>query len=89
MPVPTSAQQLRHRATTLRRLAREIEQSPVWQLDALAGEGTWRFPAADRCRETLAADLQALHQVVEDLRAVAWRLEQTADVLAAADVVRS
>jgi hypothetical protein len=88
MPVPQSAHQLRQRAAALRRLMLEIDRSPVMQLDALAGEDTWSFPAAERCRELLAADVQALHQVVEDLRSVAWRLEQAADALAAADVIR-
>ena len=89
MPEPTSAHQLRQRAAELRRVAQQIERNPVARLDALAGDDTWRMPAADVCRDLLASDLQALHQVVDDLRLAAWRFEVAADALATAAASRS
>ena len=89
MPVPTSAHQLRQRAAELRRVAQQIERNPVMELDALAGDDTWRMPAADTCRALLRQDLHALHQVIDDLRLAAWRLEVSADALATTPLLRS
>jgi hypothetical protein len=79
-----SSHHLRQRAAVLRRIAREIERTPIFQLDQLAGIDTWRGPVADECRHLLAADLHALHGVVDDLRLSAWRLDEAATVADAA-----
>ena len=78
-----TAQTLRARAHELRRLAIEIERSPVLGLDQYAGDETWRGDRPHLCVALLRTQLARLRDSVDDLRWRASRFEQQAvDVLA-------
>jgi hypothetical protein len=77
------ALQLRQRADHLRRLADDIEASPVMRLDRHGDADTWRGARPDLCRVTLAANQHQLHAAADDLRWHAYRFERQADELEA------
>jgi hypothetical protein len=79
-PVALSA-----RANALRRLAARLVECPVGGLAARADHETWLGPTADRCRDDIAAHVQAINVAIEDLYARARRLDNQA---AAASPVR-
>ena len=83
MNATARATQLRQRARQLRRLAEEIEASPVMRLDRHGDVDTWRGPRPDLCRATLVRNQHQLHAAADDLREHAWRLEQQAEELEA------
>lgn len=77
------AQLLRRRAHHLRRLAENIEASPVMHLDRYGDADTWRGSRPELCRATLAANQHQLHSAADDLRSNAYRFEQQAQELEA------
>jgi hypothetical protein len=81
MNATARANQLRQRARHLRRLADEIETSPVMRLDRHGDVDTWRGPRPDLCRATLAHNQHQLHAAADDLREHAWQLERQAEEL--------
>lgn len=73
MNATSRADQLRRRAHDLRRLADDIEASPVMRLDHHAGDDTWRGTRPALCRVTLRSNQQQLHRAADDLR---WHAER-------------
>jgi hypothetical protein len=73
------------RAHALRRLAGKLAECPVGGLAERANHETWLGPTADRCRDDLAAHVQAINDAIADLHARARRLDNQA---AAASPVR-
>jgi hypothetical protein len=73
------------RAQALRRLAAKLAECPVGGLAERANHETWLGPTADRCRDDIAAHVQAINDAIADLYARARRLENQA---AAASPVR-
>jgi hypothetical protein len=84
---PTAAQ-YRRRALELRRLAAELEESPVLRLHDGAGTETWASPGADACRTMLADDQARLLHAAAELHEQAWWYEQQADALDAIAAAR-
>jgi hypothetical protein len=84
---PTAAQ-YRQRAFELRRLAAELESSPVLRLHDGAGTETWSSPGADTCRTILADDQARLRHAAAELHEHAWWYEHQADALDAIAAAR-
>jgi hypothetical protein len=75
------ADEYRRRADELRRLAAQLEESPVLRLHGGAGTDTWRGPGADACRTMLADDQVRLRHAAEELLEQAWWYEHQAEAL--------
>ena len=73
------------RANSLRRLAANLADCPLGGLAGRADHETWLGPTADRCRDDIAAHVQAVNDAIADLYARARRLDNQA---AAASPVR-
>jgi hypothetical protein len=81
MSTDPMADQYRRRAEELRRLATELEASPVLRLQDGAGCDTWTSPAIDACRTILAGDQARLLQAATELHEQAGWYEHQADAL--------
>ncbi len=81
MPSDPEAAELRRRAHELRRLARDLESSPLLSLHLWAGVETWSSPRADECRDLLTSDQSRVLGAVDDLLARARWFERRADEL--------
>jgi hypothetical protein len=81
VPSDPEAAELRRRAQELRRLARDLEGSPLLSLHLWAGIDTWSSPRADECRDLLASDQSRLGGAVDDLLTHARWFERRADEL--------
>jgi hypothetical protein len=79
VPSDPEAAELRRRAQELRRLARDLEASPLHSLHLWAGVDTWSSPRADECRDLLTSDQSRLRRATDDLIAYARWLERRAD----------
>jgi hypothetical protein len=75
------AEEYRRRAGELRRLAAQLEESPVLRLHDGAGTETWSSPGADACRTILADDQARLLHAAAELHEQAWWYEYQADAL--------
>jgi hypothetical protein len=69
---------LRLRAARLRGLAARLDAALVHRAPSLAGDDTWRGPAALRCHDEVRRIGLRLGDVADDLRAEAARLEHLA-----------
>ena len=78
------ATQLRNRAITLRRFARQLEDLEVLTLHLRAGEATWVGPSPEACHRHLVALRGGFLAAVDELRRTAARLERKAADLDAA-----
>ena len=76
-----TADEYRRRAQELRRLAEQLERSPVLRLHDGAGDDTWSSPGAESCRTTLGEDQARLIHAAAELRQQAWWYEHQADAL--------
>lgn len=74
-----TARQLRQRAGALRRLAVDLDGTALLSLDAAAGEDTWAGPLAAAFLEAVGRFQHDVLQAVEDLRWLAWQLDQQAE----------
>lgn len=83
------AEHLRARMVELRKLAEDIERTPLLSLDRHAGPETWSSPAADDCRAELARDQVELHRAAEDLRWRAYQLDREAEQLDVLEVLEA
>lgn len=77
------AAHLRARAAELRRLANDIESSPVMSLDRHAGRDTVVGPRFDDLLARLRVAQHGLHVHADELRWCAYRLDQRAGELEA------
>jgi hypothetical protein len=74
----STVRQLRQRALALRHLATSLDGSPILSLDAAAGEDTWIGPLAAAFLEAVWRYQQQVLQAVDDLRWLAWQLDERA-----------
>jgi hypothetical protein len=77
----STADEYRLRAAELRRLAGQLERSPVLRLHGGAADDTWSSPSAEACRSTLSADQARLLHAAAELHQQAWWYEHQADAL--------
>ena len=89
MPHDPTADEYRRRAAELRRLAGQLEQSPVLRLHRGAADDTWASPGAEACRTTLSGDQARLLHAMAELNQQAWWYEHQADALDAVAAARS
>ena len=80
-PAPIGPEQLRERATILKRLASRVENALTLGLHLRATEDTWIGPTPQRCHGDLLAMRITLRDAGRDLRDGARALEQRADQL--------
>ena len=83
-PAPVTAEQLRERASTLRRLAGRLDATPALDLHRRAGHDTWVGATPTRCCDDLVALRSSLRSAGDDLRANARALDHRAAQLDAA-----
>ena len=83
-----TADEYRRRAAELRRLAEQLERSPVLRLHDGATNDTWSSAAAEACRTTLRDDQARLLHAAAELNQQAWWYEHQADALDAVAVAR-
>ena len=88
MPSDPTADEYRRRAAELRRLAGQLERSPVLRLQHGAGADTWSGPGAEACRTTLGDDQARLLNAAAELNQQAWWYEHQADALDAVAAAR-
>lgn len=74
----TPADQLRHRATTLRTLASRLQRLQLLDLHTQAGPGTWVGPSPQACADDLRARRGQLLQVADELSREARRFDRIA-----------
>lgn len=77
-PSPTTSDQLRQRATTLRTIASRIECAPALDLHRRAGDDVWRGPTPLHCLDDLLRMRVELLAAADDLRAGARTLDMRA-----------
>jgi hypothetical protein len=77
MPV-TPADRLRARATSLRSLARRVQQLEALTLATMAGTDVWMGPSPAACHDALHRRRTQLLNGVDDLMVEARRLERLA-----------
>jgi hypothetical protein len=83
-----TAGEYRRRAAELRRLAVQLEASPVLRLHGGATADTWSSPSAEACRSTLSDDQARLLHAAAELHQQAWWYEHQADALDAVTAAR-
>jgi hypothetical protein len=83
-----TADEYRRRAAELRRLAAQLEQSPVLRLHGDADAETWSSPGADACRATLSEDQARLRHAADELSQQAFWYEHQAAALDAVAAAR-
>jgi len=76
-----AAEQLRHRAASLRTAAAKIEACSAIDLYHRAGGDVWRGPTPTRCLDDLLQMRAGLCRGADELRAAARTLEQRAEQL--------
>jgi hypothetical protein len=84
VPSDITAEEYRQRATHLRRLAGQLDDVPLADVESWAGPETWRSAGADDCRQQLATDRQRIAHAADDLRQRAWIFERRAEAIDAA-----
>ena len=84
MPTDPHADEYRRRAAALRRMAAQLDDTPLLTLHRWAGDDTWTSPRVAACRDQLAGDQAGIRTAADDLRGHAWRFERRAETLEAA-----
>lgn len=81
--LPPTPDRLRDRAVLLRTLARQLDQSDVVGLPALAGSDTWLGPRPFDCEADLRRLVSRFKLAAADLRSAAHLLDVQADAASA------
>jgi hypothetical protein len=88
LPHDPTVDEYRRRAAELRRLAGQLERSPVLRLHGGAAADTWSSPGAEACRTTLGDDQARLLHAAAELNQQASWYEHQADALDAVAAAR-
>ncbi|MCU1367173.1 MAG: hypothetical protein JWN39_2812 [Ilumatobacteraceae bacterium] len=80
-PAPVTPDQLRQRATALRRLGSQLEGAAALDLHRRATEDTWIGPTPSHCHEALLGLRTRILGAAEDVRSRAAALERQAQHL--------
>ena len=80
-PAPVTADQLRQRATALRRLGSRLDGAAVLDLHRRATEETWMGPTPIHCREDLLTIRRQVLGAADDVRSRAAALDRLAQQL--------
>ena len=88
-PSPTTPDELRQRASTLRTIASKIDCTRALDLHRRAGDNTWRGPTPQHCLDDLLQMRVELLAAAEDLRVSARTLDMRAAQLAGQALIRS
>ena len=78
LPPHPHALELRRRAQVLRRLGRQLGDTPATALALRAGPEVWAGPAAQQCLDDLRRLTSALRRAADDALVAARRLEARA-----------
>ncbi|MCU1397401.1 MAG: hypothetical protein JWN62_510 [Acidimicrobiales bacterium] len=80
-PAPVTPDQLRQRATALRRLGSRMEGAAALDLHRRATDDTWMGPTPTRCHDDLLAIRTQILGAADDVRSRAAALERQAQHL--------